>query len=99
MIVTSAYRSPAHNAAIGGAARSRHVEGDAFDISMINHHPTAFEMAARAAGFTGFGFYPPAKGNFIHIDLGPAREWGKRWREPDFSPEPRRGREPGLADV
>ena len=33
--------------------------------------------AARAVGFTGFGFYQ--KNNFMHIDTGPAREWGVRW--------------------
>lgn len=99
LIVTSAYRSPGHNAAIGGAAKSRHVAGDAFDISMLNHDPEAFEAAARTAGFTGFGFYGPMKGNFIHIDLGRARFWGERWREPEFSPEPARSRPEGFEDV
>lgn len=88
MIVTSAHRSPEHNARIGGAPRSRHVAGDAFDVSMANHDPECFEAAARAAGFTGFGFYPPAKGNFIHIDCWHAREWGTRWKAPQFDPEP-----------
>lgn len=87
MIVTSAYRSPAHNASIGGAERSRHVAGDAFDVAMTNHDPECFEAAARAAGFTGFGFYPPERGNFIHIDCWRPREWGQRWSAPRFDPE------------
>ena len=37
----------------------------------------AFEAAARAVGFQGFGFYP--RSGFIHIDLGPARSWGERF--------------------
>ncbi len=77
LIVRSAYRSPEHNRAVGGAARSKHLEGAAFDIAMRNHDPVAFESAARAAGFLGFGFYP--RSNFMHIDLGPARQWGERF--------------------
>ncbi|WP_296761768.1 D-Ala-D-Ala carboxypeptidase family metallohydrolase [Sediminimonas sp.] len=74
MIVNSAYRSPAHNKAVGGATRSKHMDGTAFDISMANHDPEVFEAAARDVGFLGFGTYP--RSNFMHIDLGPARSWG-----------------------
>ena len=77
LIVRSAYRSPAHNKAVGGAPRSKHMDGVAFDIAMANHDPVAFEEAARAVGFLGFGFYP--RSGFIHIDLGPARQWGERF--------------------
>ncbi len=93
LIVRSAYRSPAHNRAVGGAARSQHLLGVAFDISMANHDPDAFEIAARAAGFTGFGFYP--RSGFIHVDLGPAREWGERFvpRAAPFPVEPPEARE------
>ena len=73
LIVRSAYRSPAHNRAVGGAARSKHLDGTAFDIAMTNHDPVAFEEAARPVGFKGFGFYP--RSGFMHIDLGPARQW------------------------
>jgi zinc D-Ala-D-Ala carboxypeptidase len=77
LIVLSAYRSPQHNRAIGGAPRSKHMDGTAFDISMANHDPAAFEAAARAVGFLGFGYYP--RSGFMHIDLGPARQWGERF--------------------
>ena len=77
LIVRSAYRSPEHNRAVGGATRSKHMEGAAFDIAMSNHDPVAFEAAARAVGFLGFGFYP--RSGFIHVDLGPARSWGQRF--------------------
>jgi hypothetical protein len=77
LIVRSAYRSPAHNRAVGGAPRSKHMDGTAFDIAMANHDPVAFEAAARAVGFLGFGYYP--RSGFIHIDLGPARQWGERF--------------------
>lgn len=74
LIVRSAYRSPEHNRAVGGAPRSKHMAGIAFDIAMSNHDPARFEEAARAVGFQGFGHYPRA--GFMHIDLGPARVWG-----------------------
>lgn len=77
LIVRSAYRSPAHNRSVGGAPRSKHMDGTAFDIAMSNHDPVAFEAAARAVGFLGFGYYP--RSGFMHIDLGPARQWGERF--------------------
>ena len=58
LIVRSAYRSHEHNRAVGGATRSKHLDGAAFDIAMSNHDPAAFEAAAREVGFLGFGFYP-----------------------------------------
>ena len=87
LIVRSAYRSPEHNRAVGGATRSKHLDGAAFDIAMSNHDPIAFEAAARAVGFLGFGFYP--RSGFMHIDLGPARQWGERFpaRATAFAPE------------
>jgi hypothetical protein len=51
------------------------MEGTAFDIAMANHDPAAFEAAARAVGFRGFGTYP--RSEFMHVDLGPARRWGE----------------------
>ena len=87
LILRSAYRSPEHNRAVGGAPASKHMAGTAFDIDMANHDPVAFEAAAREVGFLGFGFYP--RSGFIHIDLGPARSWGERFpaRAVPFAPE------------
>ena len=76
LIVRSAYRSPGHNRAVGGATRSKHMDGTAFDIAMSNHDPVAFEAAAREVGFLGFGFYP--RSGFMHVGLGPAGQWGCR---------------------
>ena len=97
LIVRSAYRSPEHNRAVGGAPASRHLDGAAFDIAMANHDPATFEAAAREVGFLGFGFYP--RSGFMHIDLGPARQWGERFpvRATAFAAETRPAREV-LAD-
>src|SRR5690606_11733850 len=56
LVVRSAYRSPEQKRAVGGATRSEHPDGAAFDIAMANHAPVAFEAAAREVGFLGFGF-------------------------------------------
>jgi zinc D-Ala-D-Ala carboxypeptidase len=87
IIVLSGYRSPAHNRRVGGAADSQHPKGRAFDVSMANHQPHAFEVAARVAGFTGIGTYPDR--GFVHIDTGPARAWGEPFPAdaPTFTPE------------
>ncbi len=71
--VLSAYRDPIHNAKVGGAPLSRHKFGDAFDIALAGHDRDALRAACREAGFTGFGLYK----TFLHVDLGPRREWGK----------------------
>lgn len=93
LIVHSAYRSPDYNRKVGGAKHSMHLQGAAFDISMANHDPDAFEKAARAVDFTGFGYYP--RQNFMHIDTGRARQWGDPFppRASRFAAEPPRLRE------
>ena len=93
LIICSAYRSPEHNRAVGGAPASKHMLGTAFDIAMSDHDPVAFAEAARAVGFLGFGTYP--RSGFMHIDLGPARSWGEPFpvRRVPFVVETRPARE------
>lgn len=74
LLITSAYRDPEHNKRVGGAKNSYHLKGMAFDVRMDNLDPQMFEVAAREAGFTGFGYYP--RQGFMHIDIGPPRVWG-----------------------
>lgn len=74
MVITSAYRSHAHNRAVGGATGSLNLQGKAFDVVLGNHDPHAFIAAASKVGFTGIGTYPWQ--GFVHIDTGRARMWG-----------------------
>jgi hypothetical protein len=92
LILTSAYRSPSHNKRVGGAKNSYHMQGVAFDVRMENHDPHEFEEAARAVGFTGFGYYP--KSGFMHIDTGPSRSWGKQWPQTETALPIEAGRRP-----
>jgi zinc D-Ala-D-Ala carboxypeptidase len=70
--VVSAYRSVAHNRAVGGATNSFHLQGKAFDLRYSGGADgRALVGAGIEAGFTGLGFYK----TFIHFDVGPPRLW------------------------
>jgi uncharacterized protein YcbK (DUF882 family) len=70
LFILSAYRTPAQNAAVGGASRSRHLVGEAADI------PAGYATTAQAAaaGFTGIG---SRDGWAVHVDVrdGPPARW------------------------
>lgn len=79
--ITSGYRTPAHNRAVGGAANSQHLYGKAADIQIEN------VSVAEAAAFAetllpetgGIGRYPPKAGRaagWLHLDT---RAEKSRW--------------------
>lgn len=73
--VISGYRDPDHNRRVGGASGSRHLHGDAIDISlagMSRERQLDIIATASALGFQGIGVY----GNSIHLDMGGRRAWG-----------------------
>jgi uncharacterized protein YcbK (DUF882 family) len=75
LIVTSGYRCPEHNRAIGGATSSWHLLF-ATDIRPERQDPEKLRTlykASLAAGFGGIGLYD----TFIHLDLRPEPV---RWR-------------------
>ena len=73
--VTSGYRTPAHNAREGGAAKSQHLYGAAADIKVKGVSPAAVaDYAEQLLGdHGGVGRY----GTFTHIDV---RADKARWR-------------------
>jgi uncharacterized protein YcbK (DUF882 family) len=71
-VIHSAYRDPLHNAMVGGAPRSYHLEGIAYDIGLEGFQRKELEHFLRQAGFTGFGL---RYSSFIHADLGRRREF------------------------
>lgn len=67
--ITSGFRDPARNAAVGGAKGSRHTQGTAADISTkgwTDDQRSAFLKAAINSGAKGVGIYP--NGSF-HFDI------------------------------
>ena len=73
MIIGSAYRSPKYNQEVGGAPKSLHMQGRAYDVRMGGYSDAAvvsFLYHATLAGFSGFGLYLDRPTPFIHIDTG-----------------------------
>lgn len=69
--ITSGYRCPTHNSkpSVGGATKSRHVQGDAADIVVKGVAPRVVAQYAESIGILGIGLYETAKdGHFVHID-------------------------------
>ena len=79
VIVTSGYRTEAHNRKVGGAPRSYHVSGLAADVTCPGVDLKEFFLACEAVGFRGLGIYPEQR--FVHVDLGERgrpQRWTKR---------------------
>lgn len=75
VIILSAYRSPEHNKAVGGAPKSQHMLAKAFDIKITSSLTRErIHELGKKVGFTGFGDY----NDFVHVDIGPKRVWDLR---------------------
>lgn len=74
--VTSGFRSTACNNAVGGAAGSRHLYGDAADLGAGPHTLCKLAQQARSHGFNGIlGPGYPAHNDHAHVDHRPSRFW------------------------
>lgn len=62
--INSAYRTPSHNKAVGGASNSYHLYGRAFDIVSEKLSTTDICNLANTLGVKGIIKYP----SFVHID-------------------------------
>lgn len=79
--ITSAYRCPDHNAAVGGSKNSQHKKGTATDIQVKDMDPN--EVADACEHFDGLGRYD----TFTHIDSrGYKARWDNRTKK-DYLPE------------
>jgi Peptidase M15 len=73
-VIVSGCRSPAHNAAVGGAPNSWHLSCKAADIRLPGVPPSEirrFALALPERG--GIGTY--CGFDSVHVDVGPARQW------------------------
>ncbi len=85
--ISSGYRSPTHNAAVGGVSDSQHLLGKAADISMKNYTAknlvVIFERLINNGSIKqgGVGLY----NGFVHYDIrGTKSRWNFSSRYKDF---------------
>ena len=76
----SGYRAPQTNAMLsrqqrGVAKDSFHMRGRAIDIRMPGTATSNIKRAALALKAGGVGYY--SRSNFVHIDSGQVRTWGR----------------------
>lgn len=79
-MLLSGFRSPATNAMLrsrstGVARNSLHMKGQAADLRMANRSVSQMARAAAACNAGGVGRY--SRSNFVHMDCGPVRTWGR----------------------
>ena len=78
--IVCGYRTPESNEYLrsrsvdtGVAEHSQHMLGKAIDIQVPGVRTLALRNAALAIGAGGVGYYPTSR--FVHVDVGPVREW------------------------
>ena len=81
VVITSGYRTAAHNASVGGAKSSQHLLGRAADIQVADTDPLAVAAYAESLmpGWGGVGRYPVKAGRakgWVHVDT---RAKKSRW--------------------
>lgn len=79
-MLLSGYRTPATNSMLrsrskGVARNSLHMKGQAADLRLQNRSVAQMARAAAACEAGGVGKY--SRSNFVHMDCGPIRLWGR----------------------
>ena len=67
-IITSGFRTPEHNAAVGGVKDSLHLSGQAVDIGIELPALKTMVYAAKNSGFLGI-IFNIKKNPYLHLDL------------------------------
>lgn len=78
--IISGYRTPETNRMLrkrsrGVAKKSYHIKGMAIDVSLESRSVSQIARAGHKLGAGGVGIY--TRSNFVHLDSGPVRGWGR----------------------
>lgn len=65
IVITSGYRCPVHNKAVGGVVNSQHIQGKAADIYVNGMSCRSLARYARQVGFS----YVKVYSGWIHVDV------------------------------
>ncbi len=100
--VVCGYRTPETNEALrnasahtGVAEHSQHMEGHAIDLRVPGVSTTRLRNAALSLHAGGVGYYPVSQ--FVHVDVGPVREWAFGAAPRRMGRRPHRGHSSGVA--
>jgi len=79
-MLLSGYRSPETNAMLrrrsrGVAKNSLHMKAQAADLRLASRSVNQMARAAASCNAGGVGRY--SSSNFVHMDCGPVRSWGR----------------------
>lgn len=69
--INSAYRTQTYNKKVGGAAKSYHLTGQAFDIVVKGHTPAEVARYVQSLGINGIIRY----NTFVHVDSREVKYW------------------------
>ena len=76
VMINSGYRCAVHNKTVGGVSHSRHMQGQAADISVVGVTPAEVAHYAQQIGVLGIGLYETDQdGYFVHIDTRPTQSF------------------------
>lgn len=77
IVITSGFRTPEHNATVGGVQDSTHTDGEAVDIRLPIGLEQQFKLvwALGLAGFNRMGIYT----KHIHVDVSDERPQNVMW--------------------
>lgn len=85
VIITSGYRTPKHNAAIGGSKSSKHCIGKAADICVKDRLKSIYEIAAFAEAIGFKGIERNEDKSYVHVDTR-AEKWFQRFSGGTYIP-------------
>lgn len=68
IVISSGYRTPSHNASIGGASSSQHTKGKAADVYAKDRAKSIYQIAKYAEAIGVHGIECNEDKNYVHLD-------------------------------